>query len=210
MTSKPFITGDVEAGFKEADQIVEFDWAQSLMASHIPNPNGSVAWWDQHYLGTPKARPCYIEGIYPTWGSFELRPMYNVTYDKLYRGTTFQGGKYCDWMLRRASLITPLLARRTGRPVRCMNARQDDFYTSNPQRYSHVKIGFKKDGTMTAVEESTISDSGAPGKNARAPSELRRRRFQSFQHHPVPQSEERDPERLYKFGEGDRQPDLPI
>jgi CO/xanthine dehydrogenase Mo-binding subunit len=164
--SKPFIKGDVEAGFKEADQIVEFDWAQSLMASHIPNPNGSVAWWEQQYLGT-EGPTLFIEGIYPTWGSFELRPMYNVTYDKLCRGTTFQGGKYCDWMLRRASLITPLLARRTGRPVRCMNTRQDDFYTSNPQWYSHAKIGFKKDGTITAVEESTISDSGAPGKNAR-------------------------------------------
>ena len=166
--SRPFNAGDVEAGFKEADQIVEFDWAQSLMASHIPNPNGSVAWWEMPPLGTPEPA-LYIEGVFPTWGSFELRPMYNVTFDKLYRGTTFQGGKYCDWMLRRASLITPLLARRTGRPVRCMNTRQDDFYTSNPQKYSHVKIGFKKDGTITAVQESTVSDSGAPGKNARAP-----------------------------------------
>jgi CO/xanthine dehydrogenase Mo-binding subunit len=162
------VPGNVEAGFKEADQIVEFDWAQSLMASHIPNPNGSVAWWEQQYLSS-EGPTLFIEGIYPTWGSFELRPMYNVAYDKLYRGTTFQGGKYCDWMLRRASLITPLLARRTGRPVRCMNTRQDDFYTSNPQRYSHVKIGFKKDGTLTAVEDSTVSDSGAPGKNAREP-----------------------------------------
>jgi CO/xanthine dehydrogenase Mo-binding subunit len=97
--SKPFTTGDVEAGFKEADQIAEFDWAQALMASHIPNPNGSVAWWEMPPLGTPEPA-LYIEGVYPTWGSFELRPMYNVTYDKLYRGTTFQGGKYCDWMLR--------------------------------------------------------------------------------------------------------------
>ena len=144
----------------------------------------------------------YIEGVYPTWGSFELRPMYNVTYDKLYRGTTFQGGKYCDWMLRRASLITPLLARRTGRPVRCMNTRQDDFYTSNPQRYSHVKIGFKKDGTITAVQESTISDSGAPGKNARALNgSFGGGAFQSFQYHPVPQSEERVPGSLYQFRE---------
>ncbi len=166
VASKPFMTGDVEAGFKAADQIVEFDWAQSLMASHIPNPNGSVAWWAQDPLGV-EGPALYIEGVYPTWGSFELRPMYNVNYDKLYRGTTFQGGKYCDWMLRRASLITPLLARRTGRPVRCMNTRQDDFYTSNPQRYTHVKIGFKNDGTLTAIEESTISDAGAPGKGAR-------------------------------------------
>jgi CO/xanthine dehydrogenase Mo-binding subunit len=166
MASKPYTTGDVEAGFKDADQIVEFDWAQSLMASHIPNPNGSVAWWAQDPIGVD-GPTLYIEGIYPTWGSFELRPMYNVTYDKLYRGTTFQGGKYCDWMLRRASLITPLLARRTGRPVRCMNIRQDDFYSSNPQRYMHTKIGFKKDGTITAVEENMIGDQGAPGKGAR-------------------------------------------
>jgi xanthine dehydrogenase molybdenum-binding subunit len=50
-----------------------------------------------------------------------------------------------------------------------MNTRQNDFYTSNPQRYAHVKIGFRKDGTLTAVHESSISDSGAPGQNARAP-----------------------------------------
>ncbi len=164
--SKPFMSGDVEAGFKDADEVVEFDWAQSLMASHPPNPNGSVSWWDLAPLGTPEPA-LYIEGICPTWGSFELRPMYNVTFDRLYRGTMFQGGKYCDWMLRRAALVTPLLAKRTGRPVRCMNIRQDDFYTSNPQRYSHVRIGFKKDGILTAIQESTISDAGAPGKNAR-------------------------------------------
>ena len=166
LASKPYTTGDVEAGFKEADQIVEFDWAQALMASHIPNPNGSVAWWAQDSL-VDEGPTLHIEGIFPTWGSFELRPMYNVTYDRLHRGTTFQGGKYCDWMFRRASLITPLLAKRTGRPVRCMNTRQDDFYSSNPQRYSHVRIGFKKDGTITAIEETTISDQGAPGKGAK-------------------------------------------
>jgi CO/xanthine dehydrogenase Mo-binding subunit len=162
------ITGDAEAAFRDADITLEFKWSQALMASHIPNPNGSVAWWEQQYLSSEEPT-LFIEGIYPTWGSFELRPMYNVSYDKLYRGTTFQGGKYCDWMLRRAALITPLLAKRTGRPVRCMNTRQDDFYIANPQRYTNAKIGFKKDGTLVAVEDSTISDAGAPGKNAGAP-----------------------------------------
>jgi CO/xanthine dehydrogenase Mo-binding subunit len=162
-----YAVGDPEAGFREADHVIEFDWAQSLMASHPPNPNGSVAWWAQDPLGI-EGPSLYIEGVYPTWGAYQLRPMYDLTFDKLHRGTTFQGGKYCDWMLRRASLITPLLARRTGRPVRCMNIRQNDFYTSNPQRYSHVKIGFKNDGTLTAVQDSTINDSGAPARNARA------------------------------------------
>jgi CO/xanthine dehydrogenase Mo-binding subunit len=156
-----FATGDVEAGFKEADHIVEFDWSHSRMVSHIPNPNGSVAWWSQDPLGTP-GRTLYIEGISPTWGAFQLLPLYNLTFDKLYRGTTFQGGKYCDWIIRRSQLITPLLSKRTGLPVRCVNERHNDYYPANPQRYSHTKIGFRNDGSITAVDESTIGDSGAP------------------------------------------------
>ena len=157
--------GDPEAGFKAADQIVEFDWAHAHMASHIPNPNGSLSWWAQNPRGV-EGPSLYIEGISPTWGAFSLLPMYGLTFDKLHRGTLFQGGKYCDWIIRRSQLITPLLARRTGRPVRCVNARQNDYYQANPQRYSHTKIGFKNDGTITAVEDSTISDQGAPDETA--------------------------------------------
>jgi len=153
--------GDVEAGFRQADQIIEFDWGHSRTASHIPNPNGSVSWWKQDPWGV-EGPTLYIEGISPTWGSFQLRPMYNLNFDKLHRGTLFQGGKYCDWIHRRSQLITPLLARRTGRPVRCVNLRQNDYYPANPQRYSHAKVGFKKDGTITAVEERSIGDQGAP------------------------------------------------
>jgi CO/xanthine dehydrogenase Mo-binding subunit len=158
-------TGDPEAGFKEADQIIEFDWSHSRMASHIPNPNGSLAWWAQDPRGV-QGPTLYIEGISPTWGAFSLLPMYGLTFDKLYRSTLFQGGKYCDWVIRRSQLITPLLARRTGKPVRCVNERQNDYYPANPQRYSHTKIGFKNDGSITAVEESTISDQGSPDETA--------------------------------------------
>jgi CO/xanthine dehydrogenase Mo-binding subunit len=160
-----FSTGDVEAGFRQADHIIEFDWGHSLTASHIPNPNGSISWWKQDPWGT-EGPTLYIEGISPTWGSFQLRPMYGLNFDKLHRGTMFQGGKYCDWIIRRSQLITPLLSKRTGKPVRCVNERQDDYYPANPQRYSHAKIGFKKDGTITAVEEETIGDQGAPDETA--------------------------------------------
>jgi len=156
-----YTQGDVEAGFRESDDILEFDWVHSRTASHPPNPNGSVAWWAQDPWGV-EGPTLHIEGISPTWGAFSLRPMYNVNFDKLHRGTLFQGGKYCDWIIRRSQLITPLLARRAGRPVRCVNERQNDYYPANPQRYSHAKIGFKKDGTITAVEESTIADQGSP------------------------------------------------
>jgi CO/xanthine dehydrogenase Mo-binding subunit len=162
-----FAVGDVEGGFKDSDHIVEFDWWHSITASHMPNPNGSVSWWAHDPWGT-EGESLYIEGICPTWGAFQLRPLYNLPFDKIFRKTLFQGGRYCDWIIRRSQLITPLLARRTGKPVRCMNEREHDFYPANPQRYSRVKLGFKKDGTIVAFEENTIGDSGAPEERASA------------------------------------------
>jgi CO/xanthine dehydrogenase Mo-binding subunit len=156
-----YATGDVETAFKEADHIVEFDWGHARTVSHIPNPNGSVSWWKQDPLGSP-GPTLYIEGISPTWGAFQLLPLYNLTFGKLYRGTTFQGGKYCDWIIRRSQLITPLLSKRTGFPVRCINERHNDYYPANPQRYSHTKIAFNNDGVITAVDETTVNDLGAP------------------------------------------------
>jgi CO/xanthine dehydrogenase Mo-binding subunit len=160
-----FAVGDVETAFKEADHIVEFDWAQPRTASHVPNPNGSVSWWAQDPWGA-EGPTLYIEGVAPTWGAFSLMPMYNLPLDKIHRGTLFQGGKYCDWIIRRSQLITPLLAKRTGKPVRCVNERQNDYYPANPQRYSHAKIGFKTDGTIIAVEENTVVDEGSPDETA--------------------------------------------
>lgn len=157
-----FAVGDVEAAFKQADHILEFDWVQPRIASHIPNPNGSVAWWEQDPWGS-EGPTLYIEGITPTWGAFSLMSMYNLPLDKIHRETLFQGGKYCDWAIRRSQLITPLLAQRTGKPVRCVNERQNDYYPANPQRYCHIKMAFQKDGTITAVEENSVADQGAPG-----------------------------------------------
>jgi CO/xanthine dehydrogenase Mo-binding subunit len=152
--------GDVEAGFKEADHIIEFNWTLSQLSSHLPNLSGSVAWWYDNPLGD-EGSTLFVEGISPNWGGYLLRPMHNLTFDKIYRNSTFQGGRYCDFGHRRAALITPLLARRTGRPVRAVNTRQNDYDLSTPQRYTQMKIGFKNDATITAVLETAIGDSGA-------------------------------------------------
>jgi CO/xanthine dehydrogenase Mo-binding subunit len=164
MSTTNYNQGDVEAGFREADHIVEFDWDLILFCSHLPNPNGGVSWWYKDPL-RGDGESLFVEGICPNWGAKQLRAMYSVNFDKLYRNTMFQGGKYCDWGIRRAALITPLLAKRTGRPVRCVNIRQNDYDIASPQRYMHVKVGFKDDGTVTAVEDTHIADVGVRGSS---------------------------------------------
>ena len=50
------VDGDIEAGFREADHIIEYDVKTSAFSGHIPNPVGTVAWWfDGAYRGDGRA-----------------------------------------------------------------------------------------------------------------------------------------------------------
>jgi len=55
------VQGDVEAGFREADHIMEYDMYMPAFASHVPNPPGSVAWWSKDSYGG-ESGTLHIEG----------------------------------------------------------------------------------------------------------------------------------------------------
>jgi len=152
--------GDIEAGFREADHIMEFDVNTAAFANHLPNPPGSIAWWfDDAYHGEGKS--LRIEGN--PWGHDQVSGMYRLPAEKVFQECMFVGGRYCDWGSRKSQLITPLLAKRTGRPVRCVNNRQDTYDFNLNQRFVHLKVGFKSNGLITAIDDFSIADGGARG-----------------------------------------------
>jgi CO/xanthine dehydrogenase Mo-binding subunit len=156
--------GDVESGFREADHIIEYDVNTAAFSGHLPNPTGSVAWWfDDAYHGEGKS--LRIEGI-PAWGGDPIAGMYGVPSEKIFRGDLFLGGRYCDWGNRKTQLVTPLLAKRTGRPVRCVNNRYEMYDFNLNQRYVHLKVGFKSNGLITAIDDFSIADSGVRGSSS--------------------------------------------
>ena len=57
--------------------------------------------------------------------------------------------------------ITPLLAKRTGRPVRCVNTREETFDFLMKERYMYLVVGFKDNGLITAIDDFSIADGGA-------------------------------------------------
>ncbi|MDR0842617.1 MAG: molybdopterin-dependent oxidoreductase [Acidobacteriota bacterium] len=157
------IDGDVEAGFKQADQIIEFDFQLPPMVSHIPNPSGGLSYWyDDDYSSEGKC--LHLEGTV-FMGASNVAGMYNIPTEKLRAVTLYQGGKYCDWGFRKSQLITPLLARRTGRPVRCVNKRENHYDFFINQHFVHAKVGFKNDGVITAVHLYSVADNGIPGSS---------------------------------------------
>ncbi len=155
--------GDAPAAMKEAENIIEFDMNMPAFGSVIPNPPGSIAWWfDDPYHGPGKS--LHIEGAVRNREA--IMQMYNLPSEQVIQEGLFMGGKYCDWGLRRSQEITPLLARRVGRPVRCVNTREETFDFLMNQRFCHIKVGFDKDGLITAIEDHSIADAGVRGSSS--------------------------------------------
>jgi len=88
--------------------------------------------------------------------------MYGLPPEKVRQEGYFQGGKYCDWGYRKVQQITPLLAKRTGRPVRMLLARKEMYDFNMNQRFCRLKVGFKNNGLITAIDDFSIADAGVP------------------------------------------------
>jgi CO/xanthine dehydrogenase Mo-binding subunit len=156
--------GDIEAGFKEADQIVEYDFNMPAFCGHIPNPPASIAYWYDDTRHDSEKKSLRIEGAVWTasQGKDAVGGMYGLTPEKVMQEGLFQGGRYCDWGFRKSQEITPLLARRVGRPVRMALTRSQMYDFNMNQRFSHLKVGFKNSGLITAIDDFSIADAGVP------------------------------------------------
>jgi CO/xanthine dehydrogenase Mo-binding subunit len=159
--------GDVAAGFAAADHIAEFDFSDVRGAHHRANPNTNIAYWEEDPTGTEGKTLVVDTGmqLQRCGPSYTARAALNLSWDKVHVLTPYWGGKYCGSISQRGEVLAPLLAKKTGRPVRMAYSRRDDFDTGWPQGYSHVKIGFNKDGVIVAAHGQTIGDYGTKGGN---------------------------------------------
>jgi len=157
------VSGDVQEGMAQADYIEGFEMYLPAFAASLPNPSGSVAWWfEDPYNGPEKS--LHIEGAVRE--RRQIANLYKLPLEKTVQEGLFMGGKYCDWGLRKSQQITPLLAKRAGRPVRCVNTREETFDFMMMERYMHVKVGYTKGGLITAMDDHSICDGGVWGSSS--------------------------------------------
>jgi len=152
------VRGNVEDGFRQADVIIEGDYKTNMIQhSQLEGRITVAAWngkrltiWDSHKnpfrLRTDLARALKIKVN-------QIRVM-----------TPYIGGDFGDkGNIERQHIITALLAKKAGRPVKLEFTREENFIAAH-HRYPttwHLKYGAKKDGTLTAIEVTLYADSGA-------------------------------------------------
>lgn len=150
--------GEVAAGFATADAIVEGEFSTAAEL-HVPiELHGCVARWDGARLVVWDS----LQGVFPAQATLAraLRlPLARVRVIGPYMGGGFGSkldtGKY--------AVIAALLAQRTGRPVRLFMTREETMLAigNRPGVRMRVKVGAKKDGTLTAIELDCVGSGGA-------------------------------------------------
>jgi CO/xanthine dehydrogenase Mo-binding subunit len=149
--------GNVEQGFAEADDILEFKWTFGLNTWVGPERPCGVWRWNGDYaeVWVKQQRPHIAKRAISTW--FGGIPMSKIDLHCLYQGASFGGWSQMAWNLA-GTYLAALASRRTGRPVKWAFNRREDFYGGNMDSgVFYVKVGYKRDGTITAVSERGVA-----------------------------------------------------
>jgi xanthine dehydrogenase molybdenum-binding subunit len=143
--------GDVEKGFREADRVIEFTSKRRLHTYVSPERPCGVVRWNGDYpeFWCKHQRPHEAKRTINSW--FGGIPMNRIEMRFPYQGATFGGWTQFYWK-QGPDYCAALLAKRTGKPVKFAFSRRQDFYGGSMDEGNYYfKVGFKNDGTITAV-----------------------------------------------------------
>jgi len=155
--------GSVEQGFKEADAVHEMTYSTSRVQHVHLETHGSIAWKDDHgrlHVRTSSQAPfiaqqklCHLFGLFPR---------------NVHVFTERVGGGFGGKQEMISEDLCVLATLKIGRPVKWEFTREEQFIgaTTRHQMTTHVKLGAKQDGTLTAVEIHVVSNTGAYGGHA--------------------------------------------
>ena len=149
--------GDVEAGFAEADVIVENTFRTPFQEHAFLEPEVGLAWVDENDVVNIRVSTQVIEHYRP------IADAIGVPHNKVRIRGALVGGGFGGKEDLTVEVYLALLAKRTGRPVRLEYTREDSF-VGHGKRHPFVmtyRTGVTGDGRITALDVRMVADSGA-------------------------------------------------
>ena len=149
--------GDVEAGFAEADVIVENTFRTPFQEHAFLEPEVGLAWIDENDVVNIRVSTQVIEHFRP------IADALGVPHNKVRIRGALVGGGFGGKEDLTVEVYLALLAKRTGRPVRLEYSREDSF-VGHGKRHPFVltyRTGVTRNGRITALDVRMVADSGA-------------------------------------------------
>jgi CO/xanthine dehydrogenase Mo-binding subunit len=148
--------GDVEAGFAEADVVVEETFRTAGAQHAHMEPHASVAQWENGRLEiwTGTQTPFNLRS--------DLAGVLGIAEDRIRIVCPPMGGAFGAKTFVRLEAIVACLARKAGRPIRAILERNEEWLTLNRHPAEiRVRLGARADGTLLAKEVECWADTGA-------------------------------------------------
>jgi CO/xanthine dehydrogenase Mo-binding subunit len=150
--------GNVLTGLRAADVVVEATYTTAAALHNALEPHGCTAVWEGDELTLYES----TQGIFAVRD--EVAKKLGVAKEKVRVLTPHMGGgfgaKQVAW---KHSVIAALLAKKAARPVQLMLDRAEENLASGNRNATrqHLRIGAKRDGTLSAIDARITFQSGA-------------------------------------------------
>jgi xanthine dehydrogenase molybdenum-binding subunit len=150
--------GDVEAGFKEADLIVERIMHQQTTSHQPLESRSAMAYWQNGKCYLHVSTQSLARTVASVAGWVGIKP------DELVLISEYTGGGFGSKIPGAQSMAIPALMSKklNGRPVMMRVSRAEETYIGRvrPGYQGWIKMGFKKDGRVTAIDTFIVEASG--------------------------------------------------
>ena len=151
--------GDLRKGFEEADAVVEGEWETGLQEQMYLETQGMAAWRSAEGVELLGSLQCPFYVVNAVAAALGL-PHERVTVRQSATGGAFGGKEDYPSIL---GVYAALLAWKSGKKVKIVYDRSEDLLVS-PKRHpskSRYRMGFTKDGKITALDAEIKLDAGA-------------------------------------------------
>jgi CO/xanthine dehydrogenase Mo-binding subunit len=150
--------GDVASGMRAADVVIEHVYTTQAALHNALEPHGCVAQWEGEHLTLYESTQGVFSVRDGAAGALGLAKD-DVRVIAEHMGGGF-GAKQVAW---KHSVIAALLAKRAGRPVQIMLDREAENLAAGNRNATrqHVRLGARRDGTLTAIEAKILLQTGA-------------------------------------------------
>ena len=151
--------GNIDEGFEEADHIREQRFVGNRTYQNPMEPHCSIAEWDSHGRVTLHTSTQVVHYVHHQLSHILSLPLGDIRVIMTHCG----GGFGAKAATNTIEVLSIFLSRIAGCPVKMRFSREEMylFGRGRHKQYIDLKIGVKKDGTITAVKQKAVLEGGA-------------------------------------------------
>jgi xanthine dehydrogenase molybdenum-binding subunit len=159
--------GDLESGFKNAALVLDETFVTPDTSHQTLETRSALAYWQNGrvYIYTGTQSTAQTLPAIARW--------LNISPDKVVFISEYTGGGFGSKITGGVSMIIPaLLAKKTNAPVMMRISREEETFIgrARPSFQGRIKVGFSKEGRITALDMFVICDNGPYDAVGDAPS----------------------------------------